>query len=250
VQKNAFLTEQVSSIIQQKIPFKHKNPGSPTIPCIIGDSKIDKALIDLGSGVNLLPYSVYKQLDLGELKPTKVVLQLADQSVVIPRGIVEDVLVQVDKFYFPVDFIVLDTKPVAPSSIDVPVILGRPFLATSNALINCRNGIIKLTFGNMTVELNIFNIYKQPAIDDDEKIVEVDMIQNLAESKFAHSMISDPIEACLLNPNSDDIELDMANNILDDNPMMDTNGRNPCFEDLYSPIKTHPFNFIAPKIEK
>jgi hypothetical protein len=105
-------------------------------------------------------------------------------------------------------------------------------------------------FGNMTVELNIFNIYKQPAIDDDEEIVEVDMIQNLAESKFAHSMISDPIEACLLNLNSDDIELDMANDILDANPMMDTNGRNPCFEDLYSPIKTHPSNFIAPKIEK
>jgi len=66
VQKNAFLTEQVSSIIQQKISFKHKDPGSPTIPCIIGDSKIDKALIDLGSGVNLLPYSVYEQLGLGE----------------------------------------------------------------------------------------------------------------------------------------------------------------------------------------
>jgi hypothetical protein len=73
VQKNVFLIEQVSSIIQQqKIPFKHKDPGSPIIPCIIGDSKIDKALIDLGSGVNLLPYSVYEQLGLGELKPTKV----------------------------------------------------------------------------------------------------------------------------------------------------------------------------------
>jgi hypothetical protein len=169
------------------------NHQSPTIPCIIGDSKIDKALIDLGFGVNLLPYSVYEQLGLGELKPTKVVLQLADRSVVILRGIVEDVLIQVDKFYFTVDFIVLDIKPDAPSNIDIPVILGRPFLATSNALINCRNGIMKLTFENMTDELNIFNIYKQPAIDDDKEIVEVDMIQNLVESKFAHSIISDPI---------------------------------------------------------
>jgi hypothetical protein len=177
-------------------------------------------------------------------------LQFADRSVVISRGIVEDVLVQVDKFYFPVDFIVLDTKHVAPSSIDVPVILGRPFLATSNTLINCRNGIMKLIFGTMTVELNIFNIYKQPAIDDDEEIVEVDMIQNLVESKLAHYMISDPIEACLLNPNNDDIELDRANDILDVNPVMDINGWNPCFEDLYNPIKTHPSNFKAPKIEK
>jgi hypothetical protein len=177
VKTKAFFTKHVSAIIQQKIPSKHKDPGSPTIPCIIGDSKIDKALIDLGAGVNLLPYSVYEKLGLGELKPTKVVLQLANQSVVIPRGIVEDVLVQVDRFYFPVDFIVLDTQPIAQSSTDIPVIFERPFLATSNALINCRNRIMKLTFGNMTVELNIFNIFKQPVIDDDEKIYEVDMIK-------------------------------------------------------------------------
>jgi len=76
------------------------------------------------------------------------------------------------------------------------------------------------------------------------------MIQNLVGSKFAHSMISDPIEACLLSPNSDDIELDMANDILDANLVMDTNGWSSCFEDLYNPIKTHPSNFKAPKIEK
>jgi hypothetical protein len=158
---------------------------------------------------------------LGELKPTKVVLQLADRSVVIPRGIVEDVLVQVDKFYFPMDFIVLDTQPVAQSSTEVPVILGRPFLATSNALINCRNGIMKLTFGNMTIELNIFNICKQPAIDDDEEeIHEVNMIQTWVEGTFAFSMFPDPTEACLLNPNNDDIELDMANSILDATPVV------------------------------
>ena len=62
--------------------------------------------------MNLLPYSVYKQLGLGELKPTSITLQLADRSVKIPRGIIEDVLIKVDKFYFPVDFIVLDTQSV------------------------------------------------------------------------------------------------------------------------------------------
>jgi len=157
--------------------------------------------------------------------------------------------VQVDKFYFPVDFIVLDTKPVSPSSIDVPVILGRPFLATSNALINCRNGIMKLTFGNMTVELNIFNNCKQPGIDDDAEILEVDMIQNLVEDKFSRSMFSDPIEACLLNPMSDDIELEKAHVVLDVDPVMDTNGCNSCFEDLHAPIKTHSSSVKAPKIE-
>ena len=64
----------------------------------------------------------------------------------IPRGVVEDVLVQIDRFYFPVDFIVLDTYPVVNTNAQIPVILGRPFLTTSNALINCRNGLLKLSF--------------------------------------------------------------------------------------------------------
>ncbi|RVW58209.1 Retrovirus-related Pol polyprotein from transposon 297 [Vitis vinifera] len=87
-----------------------------------------KALLDLGASVNLLPYSVYKQLGLGELKPTSITLSLADRSVKIPRGIIEDVLVQVDNFYYPVDFVVLDTDPIVKEANYVPIILGRPFL--------------------------------------------------------------------------------------------------------------------------
>jgi len=132
--------------------------------------------------------------------------------------------VQIYRFYFPMDFIVLVTQPVAQSSTDIPVILGRPFLTTSNALINCRNGIMKFAFGNMTVELNNLNICKQPVIDDNEEIYEVDMIQNLVKGKVAHSMFSNPIEVCLLNPNCDDIELVIANDVLDANLVMDTNG--------------------------
>ena len=134
VNKRAFLTEQVSSIIQCKTPVKYKDPGSPTILVNIGGTCIDKALLDMGASVNLLPYSVYKQLGLGELKPTKITLSLADRSVKIPECIVEDVLVKVDKFYYPVNFVVLDTEPVAEGTNQVPIILGRPFLATSNVM--------------------------------------------------------------------------------------------------------------------
>ena len=116
--------------------------------------------------MNLLPYLVYKQLGLGELKPTNNTLSLADRSVKIPKGIVEDVLVKVDKFYYPVDFVVLDTEPIANGPNHVPIILGRPFLATANAIINCRNGVIQLTFGNMTLELNIFHLsYKHKSLE-------------------------------------------------------------------------------------
>ena len=87
----------------------YKNPGCPTITCMIGVNLIERALLDLRASVNLLPYAVFIQLGLGELKPTSMTLQLANRSVKVPRGIVEDVLIKVDKFYFPMDFIVLDT---------------------------------------------------------------------------------------------------------------------------------------------
>ena len=73
--------------------------------------------------MNLLPYSVYLQLGLGELKPTSMTLQLTDRLVKVPRGIVEDVLIKLDKFYFPVDFIVLDTEPVEIMGSEMPMIL-------------------------------------------------------------------------------------------------------------------------------
>ncbi|RVW18593.1 Retrovirus-related Pol polyprotein from transposon 17.6 [Vitis vinifera] len=92
VNKKAFLNEQVSAIIQCKSPVKYKDPGCPTISVSIGGTCVEKALLDLGASVNLLPYSVYKQLGLGELKPTSITLSLADRSVKIPRGMIEDVL--------------------------------------------------------------------------------------------------------------------------------------------------------------
>ena len=95
-----------------------------------------KALLDLGASVNLLPYSMYKQLGLGELNPTSFTLSLADRSIKILKGTVEDVLIQVDKFYYPVYFVVLDTEPAVARANYVPIILGRRFLATSNAIIN------------------------------------------------------------------------------------------------------------------
>ncbi|XP_026454318.1 uncharacterized protein LOC113355622 [Papaver somniferum] len=161
VHKRAFLTEQVSSIIQNKTPPKFKGPGSPTITCTIGDHIIDRALLDLGTSVNLLPYSVYEKLGLGELKPTHVTLQLADRSVKIPCG--------------------------------------RPFLVTSNAIINYRNGVLNLSFGNMTVESNIFRVSQQPMDFDDNELHEVNMIESLIQDSLPDILSMDPLQACLDN---------------------------------------------------
>ena len=161
VNKKAFLTEHVSAIIECKTPVKYKDSGCPTISVNIGGTCVEKALLDLGASVNLLPFSMYKQLGLGELKPTTITLSLADRSIKIPKGTVEDVLIQVDKFYHPVDFVVLDIEPVVVGANHVPIVLGRPFLATSNAITNFRNRVMQLTFGNMTLELNIFHLSKK-----------------------------------------------------------------------------------------
>ena len=188
VDKKAFLTEQVSAIIQSKAPVKYKDPRSPTISVNIGGTCVDKALLDLGARVNLLPYSLYKQLGLGELKLTTITLSLADRSVKIPKGIVEDVLVKVDKFYYPVDFVVLDTEPVAGGTNHVPIILGRPFLATSNTIINCRNGVMQLTFGNMTLELNIFHLSSKHKSMEEKELDEVCLISPCVGKHSVHKL--------------------------------------------------------------
>ncbi|RVW84020.1 Retrovirus-related Pol polyprotein from transposon 17.6 [Vitis vinifera] len=160
VTKNAFLTEQVSAIIQSKSPVKYKDPGCPTISVNIGGTHVEKALLDLGASV-----------------------------VKIPRGVIEDVLVQVDKFYYPVDFVVLDTDSTVKEENYVPIILGRPFLATSNAIVNCRNGVMQLTFGNMTLELNIFHLCKRHLYPEEEEgFEEVCLINTLVEEHCDKSL--------------------------------------------------------------
>ena len=160
VNKDTFMTEQSTSLIRNNLPPKYKDLGSPTFSIVVGNSKLGHALVDLGASVNLLPYSVYVEQGLGELELTNITLQLADSSVKILRGIVKDVLVQVDKFYFPVDFFVLDTQPMVNQGTQFPMILGRPFLAIANAIIHCRGGLMTLSFCNMIVNLKNLQCYQ------------------------------------------------------------------------------------------
>ena len=179
--KKTFLTEQVSAIIENKAMVKYKDLGCPTISVQIGDSFMERALLDLRDSVNLLSYSIYKKLGLRELKATTITLSLADHSIKVPRGVVEDVLVQVEKFYYPVDFVVLYTKLLKKGVNFVPIIIGRPFLATTNALINCQDGLMQLSFGNMTVEMKVFNLCKQLKDHDDVEDEEACLIEALVQ---------------------------------------------------------------------
>ena len=126
------LSEECSAILQKKLPPKLKDPGGFTIPCAIGNAVFERALCDLGASINLMLWSIFKKLKLGEAHPTIVTLQLADRSLTHPRGIIEDVLVKVEKLIFPVDFIILDMQ----EDKEVQIILGRPFLAKGRAMID------------------------------------------------------------------------------------------------------------------
>ncbi|PKA60525.1 hypothetical protein AXF42_Ash017931 [Apostasia shenzhenica] len=156
VPKKAFLASNASSILSQQISIKYKDPGCPTISIVIGDKTIQKTLLDLGASVNLLPFWFYEQLGLGELKSTPITLQLVDKSITIPKGIIQDILIKVGEFIFPVDFIVIETEVKTDQRSQIPVILGRPFLATSNALINCKNGKMRLSFGKFNRRIKYF----------------------------------------------------------------------------------------------
>ncbi|XP_056691761.1 uncharacterized protein [Spinacia oleracea] len=134
VKETVNLTENCSAIILNQMPRKLKDPGSFSIPCAIKKLEISNALCDLGTSVSLLPYSVFAKLEVGDLVPTNITLPLADRSVKYPIGKIEDVPLRVGGFVIPVDFVVLDID----EDVHVPIILGRPFLATAGATIDVK----------------------------------------------------------------------------------------------------------------
>ena len=114
--------------------MKMQDLGGFTIPCTIGNSEMEKALCDFGASINLMPLSVFKRLSLGELAPTAMTLQMEDITLAQTKGILEDVLIKVGKFIFPMDFGVIDIE----EDKQVPLLLGRPFLAIGAALMDVK----------------------------------------------------------------------------------------------------------------
>ncbi|GJW79590.1 reverse transcriptase domain-containing protein [Tanacetum coccineum] len=145
------LNENCSAVILNKLPKKLGDPGRFLIPCEFSGINTCNALADLGASINLMPYSVWKNLSLPELTPTCMTLELADRSISEPIGIAEDVYVTVGKFQFPADFVVVDFEP----DPRVPLILGRSFLKTSRALIDVYEGEITLRVGKEAITFNL-----------------------------------------------------------------------------------------------
>ncbi|KAL5580017.1 hypothetical protein UlMin_012459 [Ulmus minor] len=158
------LTRECSAVLQNKLPPKLKDPGSFAIPCSIGNRYFGKALCDLGA-----------------TRPTTVSLQLADRSIAHPEGKIEDVLVKVDKFIFPVDFIVLDYE----ADLEVPIILGRPFLATGRTLIDVQKGELTMRVQDEHVTFNVFQSMKFPSDMEECSVI-----------SLADSLVAEQLERC------------------------------------------------------
>ncbi|KAJ9168559.1 hypothetical protein P3X46_020065, partial [Hevea brasiliensis] len=158
--------ENVSALIQRKLPLKCKDPGSFSILCKIGDSKFEYAMADLGASINVMSNSIFQTLNLGPLKETSVIIQLPDHSNAYPLGVVEDVLVQVGGLIFPTDFYILDMEDdSALSSNSALILFGRPFLKTTKTKIDVDEGTLTMEFDGETVKFNIFDSMKYPADD-------------------------------------------------------------------------------------
>nr|GEU93905.1 hypothetical protein [Tanacetum cinerariifolium] len=134
------MNERCSTALLNKLPLKEKDLWSFTIPYDIGNLHIDNALADLRASITLMPYSMYEKLGLCKPKTTRMSLELADRSIQYPQGIVENVLIKVDKFVLSINFVILDIR----EDSKILIILGRPFLATARAMIDVFNKKITL----------------------------------------------------------------------------------------------------------
>ncbi|XP_024958939.1 uncharacterized protein LOC112499900 [Cynara cardunculus var. scolymus] len=150
--------EKCSALLTSKIPPKLKDPRSFTILYSIYGKEIGKASCELGASINLMPLSVFNTLAIEEATPITVTLQLTNRSIDYPKGKIEDVLVQVDKFIFMVDFIILDFE----ADNDILIILRRPFLAIGGTLIDVQKGELTVRLQDQKVTYNIFNSLKYP----------------------------------------------------------------------------------------
>ncbi|CAN6458267.1 unnamed protein product [Victoria cruziana] len=199
IPESVMLNEETSSVLLRRMPPKLEDPSAPIIQCIIGNIRVGCALLDLGASVNVLPGYFYDAFHLEGLQPTSMTIQLADRSVKSPRGVLEDIILKIEDFVFPEDFVILDMEGV-DADRQTPIILGRPFLATANACINCRTGVLEISFGDQKLRLNIFHAGMGPAGDRCISFVEAD---DDDAGDVAHEVIMSTFVSCVADPGPD-----------------------------------------------
>ncbi|XP_075100713.1 uncharacterized protein LOC142176595 [Nicotiana tabacum] len=187
------LTQTCSTVVTRPVAEKLSDPGSFTIPCTIGNFDFAKALCDLGANINIMPLVIYKRSGIGRARPTSMLLQLADRAVKRLFGILDDVLIQVGKFVLPANFVILDCKV----DEEIPIILGRPFLATGRALIDCETGELKMRLNDEEIIFNVQKSMRRPS--EFANCCLIDTVDVIVQSDDEVLTIEDPLAACLMN---------------------------------------------------
>ncbi|XP_070035322.1 uncharacterized protein [Nicotiana tomentosiformis] len=186
------VTHQVSAIVHSMAP-KLEDPGALTIPCTIGSAEFAKSFCDLGGNINLMPFSIFKTLGIGQPRPTSMILQMADRTMKKPLGVIEDVLDCVDKFILLADFVIVGCEV----DYEVPIILRRPFLATEKDLYDAEAIELTLWVGNENVISHMCKAMRQP--NSNEVCSLVDLVTDIiVDDKNAIINIGDILEAVLL----------------------------------------------------
>lgn len=152
-----------------------------TIPYKIGNTLFDRAMLDLGASINVMPRVIYEKLNLGNLTETGLIIQLADRSNAYSDGVLENVLVQVNQLVFPANFYVLDMREES-SSRDIPLLLGRPFLKASQAKIDVHSGSLTMEFDDEIIKFNIFDAMRYPI--DVNYLCSIDVIDDLTQEVY------------------------------------------------------------------
>ncbi|XP_027927803.1 uncharacterized protein LOC114184687 [Vigna unguiculata] len=210
-----------SAIIQKNLPPKFKDPGSFTIPCTIGNQDMGKALVDLGASINLMPLSMLRKIGGLEAKPTRMTLQLADNSIKYPYGVVEDVVVQIDKLKFSVDFVVMEME----KDEGVPLILGRPFMKTAKVVINVDEGTLKLKDQDEEVNFNVFEAV-QESTDEETSLKAINEVLSVTSRPWQASKLLGKCSNCFsAKVNEEREEKDDA--LVHHHSLMGTNGLKP-----------------------
>ncbi|KAM2964938.1 hypothetical protein FF2_022678 [Malus domestica] len=138
-------------------------------------------MLDLGAPINVMPYSIYASMHLGELKKDGVIIQLADRSNAYPNGVLEDVLVQVNHLIFLADFYVLEMDE-SDHSPTLPILLGRPFMKTTRTKIDVFNGTLTMEFDEEVINFNLSDSIKYPS--EDHSCFSIDVFASLAHDHF------------------------------------------------------------------
>ncbi|GJX87036.1 reverse transcriptase domain-containing protein [Tanacetum coccineum] len=178
------LNENCSAMLLKKLPEKLGDPDKFLIPCDFPGMDVCYALANLGASINLMPLSIWKNLSLPELTPTRMTLELADRSITRPKGIAEDVFVKVGKFHFPADFVVIDFDAYPR----VPLILKRSFLRTDCALIDVYEEEITLRVNDEAVTFNLNQTTRYSSTYDDMSVNRIDVI-DVACEEYAQEVL-------------------------------------------------------------